>query len=121
MLEYTTYSKEVQQYIDNVIKELQSQYGTVLKSWELQLDLLALNLDVIEKCKESLMREGVLIKAENRKDIVKKNPSLKVLQESVVKITTILNALGLTPSAKNRIKENKVREKTSIEDLLNKI
>ena len=95
------YSTSTAKYINAVKKYLKEKYGKVNSEWEQILEILADNLELYQKCKESIKNDGLLLVAKN--GAYTKNSLIKVMFDAQIQITKIIQEFGLSPKSASKI------------------
>lgn len=95
------YSNTTVKYITAVKKYLKEKYGRVNQEWELGLQLLADKLELYIKCKDFINENGLVMTAKNGAPT--KSPLIKVMFDSEIQITKMLQEFGLTPRSLSKI------------------
>lgn len=112
---YKKYDKEVVEYMTNLVKSLEKQYGTINDEYRVSLDLIAFNYDIIRKCQIDIEKYG-LEKLDDRGRL-SKNPNIYTLNQAQGNLFKLLNSFGLNLMSKSKIK-NAELENDGMEDLL---
>ncbi len=112
---YKKYDKQVIEYMSNLIKRLESQYGQINEEWRVSLDLIAFNYDIIRKCQEDIQTNG-LEKVDDRGRL-SKNPALSTVNQAQGNLFKLLNSFGLNLLSKSKIKNDEM-EDDGLNDLL---
>lgn len=97
-----TIEDEVQEYMQTTVDYLKEKYGEVKKEWYGALDMLATQYLIYLKCKETILKEGVMVM--NARGVTDKHPLLKQLTDSQIQIVKLINEFGLSPKSHARIK-----------------
>lgn len=95
------YSVSTVKYLNAVRKYLKEKYGKVNSEWEQPLEILGDNLELYQKCKESIKNDGLLLLAKN--GAFTKNSLIKVMFDAQIQITKIIQEFGLTPKSASKI------------------
>lgn len=114
---YKDYPTEVQEYMNNVIKCLEQDYGVVPESWRVSLDLIADNYNLYLTCKKQINEEGLV-----RKDPAHgtfKHPLFPVMCEAQRQLKDLLKSFSLTPMSKAKMKSYKASDEVNINEVLN--
>lgn len=98
---YKDYSVTTAKYMLSVEKYLIGKYGAVNDEWKQPLEMLATNVEIFNKCTESIKNDGLMMLAKN--GAYTKNPLLKVQTDSQIQIIKLLNEFGITPKAAAKI------------------
>lgn len=99
---YKKYDKEVIEYMSNLVKRLESQYGQINDEWRVSLDLIAFNYDIIRKCQIDIEKNG-LEKLDDRGRL-SKNPNIYTFNQAQGNLFKLLNSFGLNLMSKSKIK-----------------
>lgn len=99
---YKKYDKEVVEYMTNLVKRLESQYGTINEEWRVSLDLIAFNYDMIRKCQIDIEKYG--LEKEDSKGRLSKNPNIYTLNQAQGNLFKLLNSFGLNLMSKSKLK-----------------
>ena len=114
---YKEYEKKVIEYMDNLIKRLTNQYGIVNEEWRVSLDLIAFNYDLICKCQDDLVKNGM--DKENSRGVLVRNPSLSTINQAQCNLMRLLNSFGLNIASKSRLGKVEVdNDEALIDNLL---
>lgn len=116
---YNNYPVEVQEYMNNVIKCLQEDYGNIPESWRVSLDLIADNYMIYLDAKKDVLANG--LSHTDNYGRTGKNPSLGVMNQAQRNLTDLLKAFALTPMSKSKMRNLNTSVETAdeyIEDLL---
>lgn len=101
---YSSYRKEIQEYMNFFINSLIEKYGEVNESFLVSLDLLALNLEVLFKSVDEMKDKGMTETDKYRGE--KKSGAMQAFFNSQNYIHKIIASFGFTPSSKSKIREN---------------
>ena len=113
---YSHYSKEVQEYMQNVMDCLEQDYGKVPASWRVSLDLIADNYDLYLRTKKQIDEEGLV-----RKDPAHgtfKHPLLPVMNTAQTQLKDLLRSFSLTPLSKAKMKSLKTSDEINTNEYL---
>lgn len=118
---YAEYSPQVREYMSNLITCLEDDYGKIPESFRVSLDLIALNYDIILKCKADIKENG-LLRTDNLKRTFK-NQHITILNQAQGYLQALLKTFALTPMTRSKMKalERKDEEETTqeyIDDLI---
>lgn len=91
------YSTQTSKYINAVRKYLKQKFGAIAPEWEQPLVILADNLEVYQRCRQSINDDGLMLLAKN--GAMTKNPLIKVQQDTQTQIVKLLCEFGLTPKS----------------------
>lgn len=111
-----TNENQTEKYITSVRKYLKEKYGRIKPEWKQPLQILQDNLQVYEECKETIERDGLMLKAKN--GAWTKHPLIKVSLDAQVQITKYLAEFGLTPKSASKISLLDDEEDDALKDLL---
>jgi P27 family predicted phage terminase small subunit len=100
---YKQYDKQVIEYMTNLIKRLETQYGHINEEWRVSLDLIAFNYDIIRKCQEDILKNG--LEKKDGRGRLSKNPSLMICNQAQDHLFKLLNSFGLNLMSKYKMKE----------------
>jgi phage terminase small subunit len=95
---YKKYSKEVRNYMKNLLNSLTAQYGAVPDEWRVSLDLIAFNYNTILLCQKDIEQNGL-------RNGEKRNPALTTLNNAQLYLMKLLHDFGLTVYAKSKLKD----------------
>ncbi len=112
---YKKYDKKVIEYMSNLIKRLESQYGQINEEWRVSLDLIAFNYDLIRKCQEDIEEKG--LEKYDERGRLSKNPSISTVNQAQGNLFKLLNSFGLNLLSKSKIKDGDI-EDDGLDDLL---
>jgi phage terminase small subunit len=99
---YKKYDKEVIDYMVNLIKRLETQYGQINEEWRISLDLIAFNYDIIRRCQIDIEKNG-LEKLDDRGRL-SKNPNILTCNQAQANLFKLLNSFGLNLMSKSKLK-----------------
>lgn len=100
---YKEYDDRIQAQMSAVENHLTEKYGSINRTWNVGLQLLADNLDKYYQCKDRIEQDGVAVQG---KFGLTKNPLLSVQKDLEIQITKLLSEYGLTPKSGNKIIDN---------------
>lgn len=100
---YKKYDKEVIEYMTNLIKRLESQYGKINEEWRISLDLIAFNYDIIRRCQIDIEKNG-LEKTDDRGRL-SKNPNILTCNQAQTNLFKLLNSFGLNLMSQSKLKD----------------
>lgn len=100
---YKKYDKEVIEYMTNLIKRLESQYGKINEEWRISLDLIAFNYDIIRRCQIDIEKNG-LEKTDDRGRLCK-NPNILTCNQAQTNLFKLLNSFGLNLMSQSKLKD----------------
>jgi len=83
------------------------------------VDELVFNLELIQKIKNELLTQGVMVNTVRNPDkepYYQKNPSFSIYDTTLKNIQSLFNRLALTPNDRQRLKINKITGIKSPED-----
>lgn len=99
---YKNYNKQVQEYMNNVIKCLEEDYGTIPNSWRISLDLIADNYSLYLKAKEDIDKHGLLrVDGLGR---TTKNQCYTIMNSAQTQLKDLLKTFSLTPMSRAKMK-----------------
>lgn len=109
---YSQYAPEVQEYMKNVLKCLQDDYGEKIpESWRISLDLIADNYEIYLQAKNDILKNG-LLRIDNQGRTFK-NQNISIMNVAQRNITDLLKSFALTPMSKSKMKAFKANEETA--------
>lgn len=109
---YSQYAPEVQEYMKNVLKCLQDDYGDKIpESWRISLDLIADNYEIYLQAKNDILKNG-LLRIDNQGRTFK-NQNISIMNVAQRNITDLLKSFALTPMSKSKMKAFKANEETA--------
>jgi len=114
-MDYSNYDKRVKTYMSKLEKTLKSTHGEITQDTEVNLDLLAANLNIYFKIVDEISEKGVMVSGRDK--LMVKQPLLASLNSQNQTIIKLINTLGLTPMAKYKMK-NLVSEEEDFEESL---
>lgn len=98
-MQYKNNTIETKKYLKTIEKYLKEQYGEVKDEWYGVMQLLADNFDLYNKCKQSVIDNGIY-----DAETGKKNPLLTTIKDLQATILKEVQHLGISPYAANKIK-----------------
>ena len=101
---YSSYRKEIQEYMKYFISTLLEKYGEINESFIVSLDLLAMNLEVLFKSVDEMKEKGMSETDKYRGE--KKSGAMQAFFNSQNYIHKLIANFGFTPAAKSKIHEN---------------
>lgn len=99
---YKGYSPKVQEYMNSVIDDLNTDYGTWPKSWLISLDILADHLSLYVEAIQQIKENGT--SHVNREGRQVKNPNITVLSNAMAEIRDITKQFAFNPIQRTKIK-----------------
>ena len=102
-IEYADYDERVKKYMTALYNRLEQQYGKIDDEWIASLDLIAFNYQLIQECKDDLLKNGIE-KADSRGRLAR-NPSVAVNNQAQANLLKLLNSFGLNLMSKSKIKQ----------------
>lgn len=96
---YADYSKEIQDYMQAVIDSLAKEDENFDRSWFIQLDLLAANMNAYLIGKRRFEEE----QDEEVPDVVRVRQAFQIMNTSQVQIQAIMKSFGLTKMGRAKI------------------
>lgn len=93
------YSTNTNKILKGIKKFLIEEYGEVKQEWSLTLTMLADNLELLNKCQESIKEHGIYDPQTQHK-----NPLLSTVKDINSTILKITQKLGITPWDVSKIK-----------------
>lgn len=99
MISFKDYSKETKKTMKQITDFLISKYGNIEPQWEMTLNLIADNLDLLQECKESVKQNGIYSSVRGVK-----NPLISTIKDINATLLKLNQQLGLTPWADSKIK-----------------
>lgn len=92
---YSEYSRETQTFMLAVEKHLIDKFGNIEGQWSGILDMLAVQVDLYNQCKEQIKQDGLMVR--DRFGQMVKNPLLKVQTDALIQIGKVSQDFGLNP------------------------
>ena len=105
---YKNYDKRVQEYMQNVIKCLEQDYGKIPESWRVSLDLIADNYSIYLEAMDNIKQNGLL-----RKDNLgrtSRNQCVMIMNNAQSQLTNLLKSFCLTPMSRAKMKSLKFND-----------
>lgn len=99
---YKDYSEKVQKYMKKMESTLKKEQGGISEATEVNLDILAANLEIYFDLLEQIKKDGV-VRMGKEKQVVR-HPALASLNTQNVLISKLISSLGLTPMSKSKLK-----------------
>ena len=99
---YKNYNSQVQEYMDNVIKCLEEDYGKIPESWRVSLDLIADNYSLYLEAKADIDKNGLMTTDKYGRPF--RNPCYSVMNSSQLQLKDLLKSFALTPMSKSKMK-----------------
>lgn len=100
---YKKYDKEVIEYMTNLIKRLESQYGKINEEWRISLDLIAFNYDIIRRCQIDIEKNG--LEKTDARGRLSKNPNILTCNQAQTNLFKLLNSFGLNLMSQSKLKD----------------
>lgn len=105
---YSKYSEATRQKMAKVEAHLKEKYGSsVAEVWDITLDTLALNLDLLEQLEDSIRTHGAMYDDGTG---LRRNQAVVSLATTTSTIAALTKSLGLTPYAAQLLKNNAEEE-----------
>ncbi len=98
---YKKYDKQVQEYMDNVIKCLEADYGKIPESWRVSLDLIADNYSIYLKAKADVDKNGLQTYDNYGRPF--RNQCLSVMNQAQTQLKDLLKSFALTPMSRTKM------------------
>lgn len=98
---YSDYDERVIDYMEKLYKKLDKQYGEVRDEWKVSLDMIAFNYNLILKCQEDIMLNG--IDKEDSRGRLARNPAIPVMAQAQNALVKLLNSFGLNLMSKAKM------------------
>ena len=111
---YKDYSPKVQEYMNSVIDDLNTDYGTWPKSWLISLDILADHLSLYVEAIEQIKKNGT--SHVNREGRQVKNPNITVLSNAMSEIRDITKQFAFSPIQRSKLKALETADAETIVD-----
>ena len=86
-----------------LISSLEKNFTEIEDSWELNLDLICMNLEILNNAYKDIQEQGKLQK--DARDRLQKNPSIGLFFNAQAQVQNLLNKMGMTVLAKCRVKQ----------------
>ena len=99
---YAKYRPEIRDYMQLVVDNLLEHNGKIDPSYKIGLDLMAMNLELMLRAMDDIMKEGLEQKDYNNR--VVKNRSLQVFNTAQSYLIKLINQFGCTPNGKKKLK-----------------
>lgn len=97
-----------------LISSLEKNFTEIEDSWELNLDLICMNLEILNNAYKDIQEKGKLQK--DARDRLQKNPSIGLFFNAQAQVQNLLNKMGMTVMAKCRVKQYLKDESSSIDE-----
>lgn len=97
-----------------LISSLEKNFTEIEDSWELNLDLICMNLEILNNAYKDIQEQGKLQK--DARDRLQKNPSIGLFFNAQAQVQNLLNKMGMTVMAKCRVKQYLKDESSSIDE-----
>lgn len=111
---YKDYSPKVQEYMNSVIDDLNTDYGAWPKSWLISLDILADHLSLYVEAIEQIKANGT--SHVNREGRQVKNPNITVLSNAMAEIRDITKQFAFSPIQRSKLKALETADAETIVD-----
>ena len=115
---YKDYNTRVQEYMNNVIKCLEEDYGKIPESWRISLDLIADNYSLYLQAMDDIKKNG-LLRVDNAGRTFK-NQCYTIMNSAQMNLRDLLKSFALTPMSKSKMKHfesNEISEEEYLEEL----
>lgn len=116
---YKDYDKRVQDYMVNVIKCLEQDYGKIPESWRVSLDLIADNYSIYLEAMDNIKQNGLLRKDSQGRTF--KNQCVMIMNAAQMQLKDLLKSFALTPMSKSKMKHLEDTDKFNEEDYLDEL
>ena len=116
---YKEYRKEVQEYMQIMCQTLTERYGQVDAQYLLNLDILAMNLDILFDARDEMKQNG--FQHDDHQGVKRKSGAVQQFNTSQNAIMRLTHDFGLTPYAASKIKDNAstIDAKQLLDELVN--
>lgn len=98
---YKKYDKRTQEWMAKMIKDLESDLGSIPESYIIQLDLCADSFSLYNKAKDNISQFGILVSGRKGEQV--KNPSIALLNSTQLFIAKLLSSFAMTRTSKARL------------------
>lgn len=99
---YKDYNTRVQEYMNNVIKCLEEDYGKIPESWRISLDLIADNYSLYLQAMDDIKKNG-LLRVDNAGRTFK-NQCYTIMNSAQLNLRDLLKSFSLTPVSRAKMK-----------------
>jgi P27 family predicted phage terminase small subunit len=99
---YKDYNTRVQEYMNNVIKCLEQDYGKIPESWRISLDLIADNYSLYLQAMDDIKKNG-LLRVDNAGRTFK-NQCYTIMNSAQLNLRDLLKSFSLTPVSRAKMK-----------------
>ena len=100
---YKDYDKRVQEYMNNVIKCLEQDYGRIPESWRVSLDLIADNYSIYLEAMDNIKKNGLLRKDNQGRTF--KNQCVMIMNSAQMQLKDLLKSFAMTPISRAKMKK----------------
>ena len=113
---YSEYTKETAQFMNAVEKHLMDKFNEITPHWEGLLQMLAVQVDLYNQCKEQIKIDGLMIT--DRFGSLTKHPLIKCQTDAIIQINKLSQDFGLSPKAMLNMKLQENNEDEFLEGLV---
>lgn len=99
---YKDYNTRVQEYMNNVIKCLEEDYGKIPESWRISLDLIADNYSLYLQAMDDIKKNG-LLRVDNAGRTFK-NQCYTIMNSAQLNLRDLLKSFSLTPVSRAKMR-----------------
>lgn len=99
---YKDYNTRVQEYMNNVIKCLEEDYGKIPESWRISLDLIADNYSLYLQAMDDIKKNGLL--RVDKAGRTFKNQCYTIMNSAQLNLRDLLKSFSLTPVSRAKMK-----------------
>lgn len=92
---YSEYGKDTQFFLTNVEKHLMDKFGEITPHWDGLLQMLAVQVDLYNQCKEQIKNDGLMV--QDRFGSMVKHPLIKCQTDALIQINKLSQDFGLNP------------------------
>lgn len=96
------FTEETQEYIKSIEEYFLKKYGKIERRWVGLMSMLATQYDIYVMSRDALKETGLLT---TNKFGIAPNPMLKINNDASIQIQKIVQALSISPTAENKMKE----------------
>lgn len=113
---YSEYTLPTQKFMLAVEKHLIDKFGEISAHWDGLLQMLAVQVDLYNQCKEQIKIDGLMIT--DRFGSLTKHPLIKCQTDAIIQINKLSQDFGLSPKAMLNMKLQENNEDEFLEGLV---
>lgn len=113
---FENYRDEVKTYMEAVVKELKSKYGSLNATYKMPLIILAENLETFYNASDIVKEEGITVTGSRG---LMEHPAQKIKDSVQIRIEKSISEFGLSPKSARHLESDKDNTDDFLETLIN--